>query len=402
MTGLPSELMGRSEDENEVEIPKEKSGKALFYELYRHFPLAKAEDYVKNGRWVIEQLETDTELIIANRMQAGAPEPPPLEEMKLPPVPALAPRPRLPPPPRPRAEGLGARDFGSGIPTAAGLVTRPLRPVPRVASKLVPQPPKGPPPAGALAAASPSPTGTTMLQGLTTEFIERWELEPKRARHILARLPPEKRRLVMRSFSEKRRTGELSENSPDFALEKYVEKVLDKSATSPSPSWGSGAPTSSQKTTAATPPWGRARTSTAPPPPASRSTLGVKRPLVGDKAESPEMSKRQRVSSAIGANGFSPTSGTRAPSTPLGSNRSPSTTSAARPGARAAGAGVTRSQAPSRSVGSNASGRAAADKAGAVSPLAKDSNGTLSAAARGVAAAISAGPGSLISSLLGK
>ncbi|CAE8734906.1 unnamed protein product, partial [Polarella glacialis] len=56
------------------------SGEELFKSLLRIFPLATPWDYFKNGRWQVELLQIDTDLVEAHRREAAAPEPPPLEE----------------------------------------------------------------------------------------------------------------------------------------------------------------------------------------------------------------------------------------------------------------------------------------------------------------------------------
>eukprot|EP00933_Yihiella_yeosuensis_P017144 TRINITY_DN14401_c1_g3_i3.p1 TRINITY_DN14401_c1_g3~~TRINITY_DN14401_c1_g3_i3.p1 ORF type:complete len:785 (-),score=114.07 TRINITY_DN14401_c1_g3_i3:155-2509(-) len=69
------------EDENgEITI----SGEELFRSLLRLLPIASPWDYFKNGRWEMETLQIDIELLEAHRKEAAAPELPPLDEVKLP------------------------------------------------------------------------------------------------------------------------------------------------------------------------------------------------------------------------------------------------------------------------------------------------------------------------------
>lgn len=60
-----------------------KSGPELFKEIMRLYPAADVEDYYKNGAWKDATMRTDCELIRLHRKEAGAPEPPPVEELAL-------------------------------------------------------------------------------------------------------------------------------------------------------------------------------------------------------------------------------------------------------------------------------------------------------------------------------
>lgn len=60
-----------------------KSGPELFKEIMRLYSAVDVEDYYKNGAWKDAAMRTDCELIRLHRKEAGAPEPPPVEELDL-------------------------------------------------------------------------------------------------------------------------------------------------------------------------------------------------------------------------------------------------------------------------------------------------------------------------------
>ena len=70
-----------------LEAALRKSDAELFKELYRLYPLAEVEDYFKGGQWQCELMKMDIQAFFAHRAEAGAPDPPPLEELKLPSLP---------------------------------------------------------------------------------------------------------------------------------------------------------------------------------------------------------------------------------------------------------------------------------------------------------------------------
>ena len=59
-------------------------GEEIFRRVLRLYPLANPYDYFKNGRWQIDVLEVDLALLEAHRKEASAPDPTPLEDVKLP------------------------------------------------------------------------------------------------------------------------------------------------------------------------------------------------------------------------------------------------------------------------------------------------------------------------------
>jgi len=244
------------EDEN-----GEKSGPECFRALLRVFPSARLEDYYKNGVWQTETILIDTELIEAHRKESGAPEPPPLEEVKLPDIRPAGARPftllgTLKPPAAfgaTKPSGLlpsSAPSAGSAsrypllarTPPPSGslagtsrLVQRipPLKPPARLptssygstrlAEQRVPlraptrareaaeesdnaEGPKRPPlirpavrPATSSGAPAPSSGPASELRQIAL-FISKWQLEPTKAKLVLARLPASRRRWVMTNY----------------------------------------------------------------------------------------------------------------------------------------------------------------------------------------------------------
>lgn len=64
-----------------------KSGKELFRELLRVYPEAEYDDYFKMGTWKDDQMRIDVQLYSAHRSEAGADDPVPLDQVKLPELP---------------------------------------------------------------------------------------------------------------------------------------------------------------------------------------------------------------------------------------------------------------------------------------------------------------------------
>eukprot|EP00929_Paragymnodinium_shiwhaense_P122674 TRINITY_DN95632_c0_g1_i1.p1 TRINITY_DN95632_c0_g1~~TRINITY_DN95632_c0_g1_i1.p1 ORF type:complete len:362 (-),score=86.25 TRINITY_DN95632_c0_g1_i1:139-1122(-) len=61
-----------------------KKGAELFKEILRLYPEAEVEDYYRGGSWKDDILLCDYRLFVAHRSEAGADDPPPLEEVKMP------------------------------------------------------------------------------------------------------------------------------------------------------------------------------------------------------------------------------------------------------------------------------------------------------------------------------
>lgn len=75
------------EDLSYDDLVEKKKGKDLFMQLLRVLPTAEPLDYYKNGLWKDEILRLDCRILYGHRQEAGAPEPPPLEEVVMPPMP---------------------------------------------------------------------------------------------------------------------------------------------------------------------------------------------------------------------------------------------------------------------------------------------------------------------------
>jgi hypothetical protein len=137
-----------------------KTGPELFKELLRLYDSAEHEDYFKAGAWKNDLMKTDLVLIEAHRKEAGAPDPPNLEDVEMPPLPAST---------------MGVASLlGQKMASLGGALT-------------------------------PAATGT--LGGgpvaelrLIALFIAKWKLDPTRAKILLAKLNPQKRRYVIQNF----------------------------------------------------------------------------------------------------------------------------------------------------------------------------------------------------------
>ncbi|CAE8608311.1 unnamed protein product [Polarella glacialis] len=166
-----------------------KAGPELFTELLRVYAVADVDDYYKNGAWRDEMMRNDWQLIVAHRKEAGAPEPPPLEEVKVPELP-------------------GPTGASSGM--IAGLL----------ASKLgVPAAAAG----GAAAAVAPGSVDAELrLIGL---FVAKWRLDDTRTKTMLAKQLPQRRRYVIANFK-------VSEECADSTkvLEEYIAACEKSSA----------------------------------------------------------------------------------------------------------------------------------------------------------------------------
>lgn len=141
-----------------LDVVLQKKGPELFKELVRLYPLAEVEDYFKGGQWNAELLKMDIQVFWSHREEAGAPEPPPVEEVKVGHLPAGNPTP--------------ANGFLQS-PVAAGLQVQPQ---------------------GALTGAE--------LQ-LMVNFANKHKLDPVRAKTMLCALPAPQRYAVIGGFAPK-------------------------------------------------------------------------------------------------------------------------------------------------------------------------------------------------------
>jgi len=147
----------------------EKTGQELFKELLRFYPVAEYEDYFKAGKWQDELLRCDLHLLWAHRREAGAPDPIPLEEVKMPTLPVAT------------AASAAAAAAGGLRPVAAAVA----RPSPAASY------------GQAAGAAGTSPAAELRLIAL---FVAKWKLEPTKTKFALAKLTPQRRRYVIQHF----------------------------------------------------------------------------------------------------------------------------------------------------------------------------------------------------------
>lgn len=150
-----------------------KSGPELFKELLRVYSVAEVEDYFKAGQWKDDLMRTDIQLMYQHAREAGADDPTPLEDVKMPELPrALLP--------------LGALQPGISR-TAPGLLS--ARPVVTLAPT-------------SLAAKPVAVTAATAAAEvrLTALFVAKWKLDASRTKLMLAKLSPLRRRYVIQQF----------------------------------------------------------------------------------------------------------------------------------------------------------------------------------------------------------
>jgi len=234
----------------------------MFRDFLRHFPRARVEDYYKDGRWMMEQLEVDLALVAHHRREAGAPDPEPLEDVPMPELPRGSDYSRGAPPNPPPAAGRYDSRAARG-----------------------PKQPAAPPSAAARAAQQGVPSVAPDARAVS-DFISKWKLEQSRAKLLLARLAPSRRRDVMDNFK-----ATSKDISPTAELEKYIATRVPMATTS-----GVGS--------------------------------AAKRPLSSPGASKEPPSKRLRETPAIGASvaprsGPPPSSARPAASAPLRPIRSP-------------------------------------------------------------------------------
>lgn len=241
-----------------------KTGKDLFRELLRAYNTADIEDYYKGGVWKDELMRTDLQLIMSHRREAGAPDLPPLEEVEMPELPTTV----LSGPggvvlPALRA---GVRPVLPAV--AAATAARPataLRPITTIAA--TPGVLRLANVAGTAKVAT-APVATAALGGvgpaaelrLIAIFVAKWKLDPTRAKTILAKLTPQRRRYVIQNFKTA-----VTGPAATSALEQYIAQCERTGA------WGSitlGTPVAAVRPLAARP-------ATAPATQPVRTLAGV-------------------------------------------------------------------------------------------------------------------------------
>eukprot|EP00930_Biecheleria_cincta_P056755 TRINITY_DN42814_c0_g1_i1.p1 TRINITY_DN42814_c0_g1~~TRINITY_DN42814_c0_g1_i1.p1 ORF type:complete len:308 (-),score=41.94 TRINITY_DN42814_c0_g1_i1:100-1023(-) len=165
-------------DDDDMEKRLAKSGAELFKELLRVYDVAEFEDYMKNGQWQDELMRVDLQLVEAHRREAGAGEPVPLSEVKMPVVPFMP--------------------GGGGVRPPAGLVGSPVVGSPVQAA---------------------SGVGAVAELRLIALFVAKWKLDATRTKEKLGKLLPARRRFVIANF----KTTETGPAATD-ALDKYIEE----------------------------------------------------------------------------------------------------------------------------------------------------------------------------------
>lgn len=186
-----------------------KSGPDLFKELLRVYPVAEWEDYFKAGQWRDELMKTDLQLIDAHRLEAGAPDPPPLDEVKLPELP------RATPAPTPKLPGL------SGLMNVRGQMKAPSPAGGQVA---------GSSPKAAVAVAAAESAQAADLR-LITLFVAKWKIDATKTKLALAKLHTERRRHVIQNFK-----ATAAGEEANAELQTYIEECEKTEA------WGPLAP----------------------------------------------------------------------------------------------------------------------------------------------------------------
>mmetsp|Transcript_16937 Transcript_16937/g.43185 ORF Transcript_16937/g.43185 Transcript_16937/m.43185 type:complete len:329 (+) Transcript_16937:109-1095(+) len=211
------------EEEEIKEAIKGKTGPELFRELMRQLPLVVLDDYYKHGIWQNDLMRLDIQILNAHRLEAGAPDVPPLSEIKIP---------EIPDPPKPLTSVTAPQLLGGLIRPVAVTAAGALRPVsaltapalnlpatslrapgaaatgPAAAVQTV-APPGIVVPPGVVApprpaASAPVTNGSTAAADLRAIalFISKWRLDPARTSALLMKLAPLRRNFVMQNFKD--------------------------------------------------------------------------------------------------------------------------------------------------------------------------------------------------------
>mmetsp|Transcript_53322 Transcript_53322/g.107048 ORF Transcript_53322/g.107048 Transcript_53322/m.107048 type:complete len:319 (-) Transcript_53322:100-1056(-) len=174
-----------------------KSGADLFRELVRVYSTADFEDYFKAGIWKEDLVKADLQLIWAHRREAGAPDPPDIDDVPMPKVPKAAPM-------------MGMRPVVPG-----SMVAGAIRPSGAITPLNAAIRPGGVVPGAAVAnGATSGPAAELKLIAL---FIAKWKLDPTKAKMLLAKMTPAKRRYVITNFKNTTNAAD-----PTAALEQYI------------------------------------------------------------------------------------------------------------------------------------------------------------------------------------
>lgn len=247
-----------------------KTGADLYRELVRVYSVAELEDYFKAGIWKEDLIKADLQLVWAHRREAGAPDPPDIEDVPMPKVPKAAPM-------IARPGGLPVTP-GSVIP---GAVRPGLTPNAMIRPTAVVPGAKVSPPTAANGATS-GPAAELKLIAL---FIAKWKLDPTKAKMLLAKMTPAKRRYVITNFKN-------TTNAADStgALEQYIAQCEKTNA------WGAAVAAATTTTTTPVTPGvitPRPAVAKAVVPAGAAAVAGVKRPIAPVTVMDP--SKRPRI-----------------------------------------------------------------------------------------------------------
>jgi hypothetical protein len=280
---------------------KDKSGPELFRELLRLLPLVVLEDYYKNGVWQNDLMKMDIEIIDAHRKEAGAPDPIPIDEVKMPAIPAQVSMASM---------TSMIRALAANAPTAVtpGAVSTEVNGVVSTSSSSTAPVGEAPAPVGAPVVAPvvtpmaptlatvlpPGPIASSPVLGapaldmrVIALFVSKWKLDAGRCKTALEKLTPARRRYVMQNFKYVPVAGATS----IAKLEQYISEC-EKTG-----SWDPAGTDSSNGHVAVTAP-----AVSPPPPPAAvteaASTTQAKRPLeTTTEAEEPAQ-KRPNTNTA--------------------------------------------------------------------------------------------------------
>lgn len=172
-----------------------KSGADLYRELLRVYSVAELEDYFKAGIWKEDLIKADLQLIWAHRREAGAPDPPDIDDVPMPKVPKAAPM-------------IGVRPVVPG-----SMVAGTIRPTIPLNAAIRP----GGVVPGLAIAANGATSGPAAELKLIALFIAKWKLDPTRSKMLLAKMTPAKRRYVITNFKNTTNAAD-----PTAALEQYI------------------------------------------------------------------------------------------------------------------------------------------------------------------------------------
>lgn len=163
-----------------------KTGAELFRELLRVYAPAEVDDYCKQGVWKDDQMRIDIQLFYQHAREAGAPEPPPLEEVRI-----------------PEAKAISAGIAGILLPATVTGGARPSNP------------------SGASVVKPPAVGPAADLRAIA-QLSSKYGLDPARTKAMLDKLTPERRRLVLQSF----KTTATDREAAMVALQTFVGNLV--------------------------------------------------------------------------------------------------------------------------------------------------------------------------------